>query len=61
MKLHLTLRRVHGLPDHVRFVHSAHINYLTNHPSAIENVPSRLNLEGKEVVPPLKFVQLVIR
>ncbi len=30
-------RRVHRLPDHVRFVHSAHIEYLTNNPSAIRN------------------------
>ena len=44
-------RRVHRLPDHVRFVHSAHIDYLTNHPSAIGNVPERLDLEGKETVP----------
>jgi hypothetical protein len=44
-------RRVHRLPDHVRFVHSAHINYLTNNPSAIENVPDHINIEGVDAVP----------
>ena len=32
-------RRVHRLPDHVRFVHSAHIQYLMGNPSAIRNSP----------------------
>ena len=44
-------RRVHRMPDHVRFVHSAHINYLTNNPSAIGNVPEYLDLSGEEKVP----------
>ena len=44
-------RRVHRLPDHVRFVHSAHINYLSNNPSAIENVPDHINIEGLDAVP----------
>jgi hypothetical protein len=34
-------RRVHRLPDHVRFVHEAHIRYLTANPTAIRNVPSQ--------------------
>ena len=32
-------KRVHRLPDHVRFVHEAHIRYLTGHPATINNVP----------------------
>lgn len=30
-------RRVHRMPDHVRFVHEPHIRYLTANPSAIGN------------------------
>lgn len=33
-------RRVHRLPDHVRFVHEPHIRYLTANPSAIGNSTS---------------------
>ena len=29
-------KRVHRLPDHVRFVHEAHIRYLTQTPSAVK-------------------------
>ena len=29
-------RRVHRLPDHVRFVHEPHIRYLTQHPDVVE-------------------------
>ena len=43
-------KRVHRLPDHVRFVHSAHINYLTNNPDAIKNIPAHLNIYEKENV-----------
>jgi hypothetical protein len=32
-------RRVHRMPDHVRFVHEPHIRYLTQNPSAIANAP----------------------
>lgn len=38
-------RRVHRLPDHVRFVHEAHIRYLTANPAAINNVPPQ-NMEA---------------
>lgn len=34
-------RRIHRLPDHVRFVHEAHIRYLTANPEAINNVPEQ--------------------
>ena len=30
-------KRVHRLPDHVRFVHEAHIRYLTQNPAAVRN------------------------
>ena len=33
-------KRVHRLPDHVRFVHEPHIRYLTQHPEAVENSTS---------------------
>ena len=33
----LNWRRVHRMPDHVRFVHEPHIRYLTQNPSAIAN------------------------
>ncbi len=32
-------RRIHRMPDHVRFVHEAHIRYLTVNPAVIGNVP----------------------
>jgi hypothetical protein len=32
-------KRVHRMPDHVRFVHEPHIRYLTQNPSAIANAP----------------------
>ncbi|MEX0763432.1 MAG: hypothetical protein WD208_04290 [Dehalococcoidia bacterium] len=31
-------RRVHRMPDHVRFVHEPHIRYLTANPDAIRNI-----------------------
>ena len=33
-------KRVHRMPDHVRFVHEPHIRYLTANPSAIGNADS---------------------
>ena len=33
-------KRVHRMPDHVRFVHEPHIRYLTQHPEAVENSTS---------------------
>ncbi len=33
-------KRVHRMPDHVRFVHEPHIRYLTQHPNA--NIPEDL-------------------
>ncbi len=35
-------RRVHRMPDHVRFVHEPHIRYLTANPSAIGNAGSEV-------------------
>ena len=35
-------RRVHRLPDHVRFVHSAHIQYLIDNPSAVNSLDPEL-------------------
>ncbi|GIT19240.1 MAG: hypothetical protein CM1200mP39_20460 [Dehalococcoidia bacterium] len=31
-------RRVHRLPDHVRFVHEPHIRYLTQNPSEVKGI-----------------------
>ena len=36
-------KRVHRLPDHVRFVHEPHIRYLTQHPSEIRNAAPVVN------------------
>ena len=33
-------KRVHRMPDHVRFVHEPHIRYLTQHPEAVANSTS---------------------
>lgn len=33
-------KRVHRMPDHVRFVHDTHIRYLTGNPAAIRNAPT---------------------
>lgn len=33
-------KRVHRMPDHVRFVHEPHIRYLTNHPESVTNSTS---------------------
>ena len=37
-------KRVHRLPDHVRFVHEPHIRYLTQHPEAVENSTSGVTI-----------------
>ena len=37
-------KRVHRLPDHVRFVHEPHIRYLTQHPEAVENSTSGVKM-----------------
>lgn len=44
-------RRVHRLPDHVRFAHDPHVQYLTNNPSAIKNATDP-NIKSKSVVQP---------
>ncbi len=45
-------RRVHRMPDHVRFVHEPHIRYLTANPSAIGNATDGVNSQS-EVKPAL--------
>ena len=45
-------RRVHRMPDHVRFVHEPHIRYLTANPSAIRNPADGVNSQS-EVEPAL--------
>ncbi len=37
-------KRVHRMPDHVRFVHEPHIRYLTNHPEAVTNSTSGVTI-----------------
>ncbi len=37
-------KRVHRMPDHVRFVHEPHIRYLTQHPEAVENSTSGVKM-----------------
>lgn len=37
-------KRVHRMPDHVRFVHEPHIRYLTNHPDAVTNSTSGVTM-----------------
>lgn len=37
-------KRVHRMPDHVRFVHEPHIRYLTNHPEAVTNSTSGVSM-----------------
>lgn len=44
-------RRVHRLPDHVRFAHQPHIDYLTKNPSAIGNVTDQAILNASIVAP----------
>ena len=44
-------RRVHRLPDHVRFVHSAHILFLTNNPGSIRNATDTSVLAQGSVEP----------
>ena len=39
-------RRVHRLPDHVRFVHEPHIRFLTAHPDSIKNSIPQLLSDG---------------
>ncbi len=45
-------KRVHRMPDHVRFVHEPHIRYLTANPSAIGNAAEGVN-EAEAVKPAL--------
>ena len=42
-------KRVHRLPDHVRFVHEPHIRYLTANPSAVTNSTSGVNMGAAAV------------
>lgn len=47
-------KRVHRMPDHVRFVHEPHIRYLTSNPSAIGNptdpsIPTMSSVEPSAV------------
>ena len=37
-------KRVHRMPDHVRFVHEPHIRYLINHPEAVANSTSGVTM-----------------
>jgi hypothetical protein len=37
-------KRVHRMPDHVRFVHEPHIRFLTQHPEKIENSTSGVKM-----------------
>ena len=39
-------KRVHRMPDHVRFVHEPHIRYLTANPSAIGNADSSVTSQA---------------
>ncbi len=43
-------KRVHRLPDHVRFAHEPHIRFLTQHPDVIKNAAPGVNQQS-EVVP----------
>lgn len=43
-------KRIHRMPDHVRFVHEAHIRFLTANPAAIRN-PSSASLLTQSTVP----------
>lgn len=44
-------RRVHRLPDHVRFAHQPHIDYLINNPWAIQNATDAGILNASVVAP----------
>ena len=44
-------RRVHQLPDHVRFAHEPHITYLSSNPDAIQNAPDESILILPQVMP----------
>ena len=46
-------KRVHRLPDSVRFVHEPHIRYLTANPSRIENAPDPATPLQGSVMPKL--------
>ena len=45
--------RVHRLPDHVRFVHEAHIRFFTNP----ETGPTRISINGEKIDQPLTVPQ----
>ena len=40
-------KRVHRMPDHVKFVHEPHIRYLTSNPSAIGNSTSDITSQAE--------------
>jgi hypothetical protein len=46
-------RRVHRMPDHVRFVHEPHIRFLTANPSRIGNATAEVNNSPEAVKPAL--------
>ena len=43
-------KRVHRMPDHVRFVHEPHIRYLTSNPDAIQNKSADFKILGDGTV-----------